>query len=150
MSQRAPFLSLADAALLVGFEGKPKYAARRLRRLIVAKEKATRKPILIRTTGPNGFPRYRVTLWELRRRMPELFDRRDDAERAARTLIREEIRDVMSKMAKLDVKVSYMGKRMVAILRQSMAREGPQRTAKKPLVGKRALGRGRHRAPGRP
>lgn len=142
--RRDPCLSLAEAAQRVGFEGEPRYASRRLFRLVIAKERETRKHILIRTRGPRGRLRYRVTMWELKRSLPKLFDRRDDAETAARLLVREEIRQLLTKMASMDIKITYLGKRLAAMIRQNLMsatdRNGPSRTAKKTLSRGRGTG----------
>jgi hypothetical protein len=72
------YISLAAAGRAIGMRGHARYIARRLKRVLLAKERRTKKPIMLRVEGPNGHVRYRVTLPLLRKRCPELFDRRDE------------------------------------------------------------------------
>lgn len=78
MSERGAYMSLVDVARLMGFHGKPRNVARRALAKIRAKEAKIKKPILLPRVGENGGIRYIVARWTLKKRMPELFPRRDE------------------------------------------------------------------------
>lgn len=101
-----PPLTLAQAAALVGMKGKPRNRARRLKRVILAKEAKINREIMLRTGGDDEGMRYTVTRWSLQRFMPELFDRRDElVER-----LESEIATLREKISEHDTIIAHLGK----------------------------------------
>lgn len=97
----APYITLAEAAHSIGMKGKPRYAARRLKRSLLAKERKQKKQIMLRLNGPNGRTQFRVTLALLRKRCPELFDKRDEIAESLNAAI-ERLNDQIVELYKRD------------------------------------------------
>lgn len=101
-----PPLTLAEAAKQAGLEGKPRYAARRLKRIILAKEKRIKKQIMLRHGSEGVGARYTVTMWSLHRYLPELFDRRDEIEERFRTGMSK----VHEQLARHEMLIEHLGR----------------------------------------
>lgn len=82
---RGGLLSMAEAAERIGLD-RP-HAAQWLRRYLLALEEDGGRPVLVRVGRGKRRPTYRVSLVQLRRRCPELFDGRDEIDRALRGLV---------------------------------------------------------------
>lgn len=112
--RREVYLSLVEVGKLMGFSGKSRNVARRAKGAIRAKEAKIKKPIMLPRVGRNGGIRYMVARWTLKKRMPELFDRRDEiAERFRREL--DEILDQLAAHASL---IEHLGE-IVATLKRA-------------------------------
>jgi hypothetical protein len=119
-----PCVSLAEAAQAAGFKGERRAASKRLQRLILAKERRTGRELMLRLRGPHGRVRFRVSMWVLRRRMPELFDPATEAEKAIRNLIRTEMQEVRAQMDHVTEDVEVFKRSVAKVLQQHLGRRG--------------------------
>lgn len=71
-------LTLSRASDRLGWKGSPDARAKRLMRVLEAKERLKGIEIIVRGIGPNGGPTYRVTMRVLRRHCREFFVRGAD------------------------------------------------------------------------
>jgi hypothetical protein len=108
-----PPLTLAEAAHIAGITGRPRNAAKKLRHMILVKERRIKKPIMLRNGGNGKGARYLVTMWSLRRYLPELFDRRDEiVER-----FRAEMAEVVERLAEHEALIEHLGQIVGAKIR---------------------------------
>lgn len=103
-----PPLSLSQASRQLGMSGPG--AARRLKRLLLTKERRLKRPLMIRTAGAVR-PRYRITMATLRERCPELFSRRDRVVESVRGFV-EELRDRLDELSARDELLARKLKRL--------------------------------------
>ena len=81
---KGPLLSLREAAEHLRIESK--HPAQWLRRYLLRREEEIGRPVLVRVGRGQQRPTYRVSIAKLRLTCPELFDTRDQLERAVRGL----------------------------------------------------------------
>lgn len=100
-----PPLTLAQAAALVGIEGSRRNRAKRMKRLILDKERMINRKIMLRRGGNGNGVRYTVTRWSLQRFMPELFSRRDELVEH----LRLEIAQLRDRLTEHDLLIEHLG-----------------------------------------
>ena len=125
MTKGVAYMILAEAGRAIGMLGKSRYVARRLKRIMLAKERKTNRPIMLRVQGVKGRTRYLVTEPLLRKRCPELFDRTDEvAEQLSQTVAI--LKQQISELFKQDEAL----KETIRILKSP--EKGPHRTVEDP------------------
>lgn len=131
MSDRASgaYMSLAEAGRLIGMKGSPEAVALRLRRVLMAKERERRRPIMLRAGGPKK-RRYLVT----RRQLLELFQpRKDELADVVRAELESVVAELTAEQQWCRDTVEHFARRVVELtklVRSLQSRRNPTRIDK--------------------
>lgn len=106
MSRPTKLLTIAEAAEMFGT------TQRKLRSQLLTRERQTGRSILVRIGEGENRPTYRVSLDALRRTMPELFDRRDEVQKAARELLRP----ILARLDSIDERLDEVTRRQAVVV----------------------------------